>query len=179
MPRASSTPRSQTTAGRRGSDAPAPTGTFDQAQWRLLIRLPADVMITAIAVQDDGPHRTVPEGLAGLDAIAAGRNSDSDLVRAVVAAIYAEPEEAGDRPAAGPLSPADQRARVLDDCRAAVEALRAGADPADAAAYRHWVQQVAVRVFNASRSGGVLGLGGERPNAAEREFLDQLGAVLS
>jgi predicted transcriptional regulator len=34
----------------------------------------------------------VAEGLAGLDAIAAGRAFDSDLVRAVVAAIYAENE---------------------------------------------------------------------------------------
>jgi hypothetical protein len=156
----------------------APHG-FAADQWRLLISLPAEVMIATIALQDDGPQRTVAEGLAGLDAIAAGRGSDSDLVRGVVAAIYSEPEEDRPEPPADLRGPDTRRSAVLADCRRAAEILRSGADPADAAAYRHWVQQVAVRVFGASRSGGVLRLGGEPTGPLEREFLDELTTALA
>jgi len=154
-------------------------GGFPADQWRLLTSLPAEIMIATIALRDGGPRRTVAEGLAGLDAIAAGRGSDSDLVRGVVAAIYAEPEE--DRPA-GPLAgdgPEARRSQVLTDCRRVAEILRTGADPADAAAYRHWVQQVAVRVFGSARSGGVLGLGGEAVGPVERRFLEDLASALA
>lgn len=157
---------------------------FPATDWRLLVRLPAEVMITAISIQDGPWRRTVPEGLAGLDAIAAGRSSDSDLVRAVVGAIYAEPEDERAHERAQRPDPDAQRARVLGDCRRAAEILRGAADPADAAAYRHWVQQVAVRVCAASRPGGVLGVRDRQRERArfgvpERAFLDELGAVLS
>jgi hypothetical protein len=143
-------------------------------------------MIATISVQDGSEpgtartqRHTVAEGLAGLDAIAAGRGSDSDLVRAVVAAIYAEPEEDRPQEPAHRDDPAAHRARVLADCRRVVELLRASADPADSAAYRHWVQQVAVRVVAAARSGGVLGIAADRIGSPERGFLDELGAALS
>jgi hypothetical protein len=182
MPRASFSPR---------SPAHLAASSFVAEEWRLVTKLPAEVMIATISLQDGGSRRTVAEGLAGLDAIAAGRGSDSDLVRAVVAAIYAEPEDdrpPPDHPAQPPqLDAGDPRARVLADCRRVVGILRAGADPADSAAYRHWVQQVAVRVCHASRSSGVLGVGadsggvaaGDRISPLERQFLADLGGALS
>ena len=186
MPRASSTPRQR---------VPFPATGLTAQQWRLVTKLPAEIMIATIAIQDGGPpghgdpgvarkRHTVAEGLAGLDAIAAGRSSDSDLVRAVVAAIYAEPEEdrpEEDRPQESPHrhEPQAMRTQVLSDCRRGVDILRASADPADGAAYRHWVQQVAVRVCTAARSGGVLGIAGEAIGSPERRFLDELGAALS
>lgn len=166
MPRPSSTP----------SFLLAASGFADH-EWRLITKLPAEVMVTTVASQaGGGPRYTVAEGLAGMDAIAAGRVSDSDLVRAVVAAIYAEPEPESD---ADRPSLAADRTRVLSDCSRVAEILRASADPADAAAYRHWVQQVAVRVCRAARSGGVFGLSGERIDAVEQAFLDDLTAALS
>ena len=83
-------------------------------------------------------------GLAGLDAVAAGRASDSDLVRAVVAAIYARHD--------GAPQPAERLTDLVDllaACRAASRVLRRRADPADSAAYRQWVQSVAARVCRA------------------------------
>jgi hypothetical protein len=160
----------------RRTRAPRRAGPLTPDDWRLLVRLPAEVMVTTINIQDDGPRRTVAEGLAGLDAIAAGRGSDSELVRAVVAAIYSEPEDERAGPAGDPPA---QLAQVLGDCRRAAEVLRTRADPADAATYLDWVRQVAVRVCAAARSGGVLGFGGERIGAPEQEFLDDLAAALS
>jgi hypothetical protein len=150
---------------------------FAPDEWALLIHLPARVMIAATSAEPDTARRTVAEGIAGLDAIAAGRSSDSDLVRGIVTAIYAESddepptaEEFTDRPAG--LSD------VLAACRTASAILADRADPADAAAYRHWLETIAARVCAASRSGGVLGLGGERVSAAEHRFLADLSAAL-
>lgn len=168
MPRTSSVPRYP------GSQLVG--SAFSAGEWRRLTTLPAEVMIASIAARGDPAHRTVAEGLAGLDAIAAGRGSDSDLVRMVVAAIYSEPED--DRPPEV-ATPAPGLPHVLADCRRVADVLRAGADPADAAAYRHWVQQVAARVFAASRSGGVFGLSGERISASERAFLNDLATALA
>jgi hypothetical protein len=137
-------------------------------------------MTATIAVGRGGGRRTVVEGLAGLDAIAAGRDSDSDLVRAVVAAIYSGSEEGP--PPGGPEpagEPAEFVTRVLERCRQAGQVLRTGTDPVNAQAYRRWVQQVAARVCGASRSGGVLNLGAERISVAEGEFLDELADALS
>jgi hypothetical protein len=173
--------RRASSASRYPDEASSPVqraaAVFAADDWRLLIHLPAEAMIAAISAQIDRPRHTVTEGLAGLDAIAAGRYYDSDLVRAVVTAIYSEPDEDRAMLADPPDRPAE-RAQVLADCRRATRILHAAADPADAAAYRHWVQHVAVRVCQAARSGGVLALGAERITQAEQAFLDELGAAL-
>lgn len=170
---------------------------FPPDDWRLLIRLPAAVMIATIRVReapDDGggpraegdaqghqarnhpPRRTVAEGLAGLDAIAAGRSSDSALVRSVVAAIYAEPEDELVELPGGPDPFAEP---VFGHCRRAADLLKHRVDPADAEAYLAWVRQIAVRVCGAAHSGGVLGLGDDRIGAQQQQFLDDLGVALS
>jgi hypothetical protein len=159
----------------RASPAPRTAGTFAPDDWWLLVRLPAAVMVATVAAQQDPPRRTVAEGLAALDAIAAGRRSNSELVRAVVAEIYAEPDEGV---AGGTIDGADLDP-VLSQCRRATEVLRKHADPADAEAYRRWVHEVAERVCGATRSGGVLGLSGEQIGAAEQQLLDQLATALS
>lgn len=156
----------------RASSAPRHLGSaFRAEEWERITALPAEVMIACTATWAEPPRRTVAAGLAGLDAIAAGRAFDSDLVRAVVAAIYAEPEPEEER------TYPTERARVLADCRQVSGILRAHADPADAAAYKHWVQQVAVRVCRA---------GGIRPDqlgapatGMERSLLDDLTLALA
>jgi hypothetical protein len=183
-------------------------------EWELLTSLPAQVVIAATSVADGkfsvhdrgareltarvhDARQTVAEGLAGLDAIAAGRAFDSDLVRAVVAAIYAENDgrSAGSgrshlaafdgvdpvrqARAATPAAQAHRRpAGVLASCRSVTAVLSTRADPADSAAYRQWLQSIAARVCEAASSGGLLGLGGDLLSDAEREFLDELGSAL-
>src|SRR2546421_673227 len=71
---------------------------FTRAEWDRLVKLPGRVVVAATAAQADSARHTVHEGLAGIDAFAAGRASASRLVREVVAAIYHEPDE--DRPVA-------------------------------------------------------------------------------
>jgi hypothetical protein len=162
----------------RASPAPRTAGTLGAEEWRLLIRLPAEVMIATVAARDDGPRRTIAEGLAGLDAIAAGRGSDSELVRSVVAAIYREPADG--YPDDGSRAAATEDFRdVLGRCRRAATVLRGAAAPADAAAYCQWVRRIAARVCDASRSGGAPGDDDGQGGAVDEELLDELTAALS
>ncbi|MFC3504207.1 hypothetical protein ACFOOK_25015 [Micromonospora krabiensis] len=158
-------------AGRRA--APLTTAVYSAAEWDLLTSLPGRVIVVAAAPGPGRPRRGVSEGLAGLEAVAAGRSFDSDLVRAVVSAIYARHD-------AGPPTAGDGSVDLVDllaSCRAAVRVLDRRADPADSAAYRQWVQSVAARVCRPVPAGGVL-LTGMGPAPADRRFLDRLGDAL-
>ncbi|WP_207919365.1 hypothetical protein [Micromonospora sp. KC207] len=154
-------------AGRRA--VPLTTAVYSAAEWDLLTGLPGRVLVAAAAPAPGDPPRGVAAGLAGLDAVAAGRASDSDLVRAVVAAIYARHD--------GTAAPADRLTDPVDllaACRAAVRLLRQRADPADSAAYRQWVQSVAARVRRAT-AGAPAGMAA---TPADLRFLDRLGGAL-
>ncbi|MGN9774460.1 hypothetical protein ACTMS0_01565 [Micromonospora sp. H33] len=170
-------------AGRRA--APLTTAVYSAAEWELLTTLPGRVVVAAAAAGPGRPGRGITAGLAGLDAVAAGRAFDSDLVRAVVAAIYAR-HDGAPLPAVrftdpGPVStsqpgragPSTQALLdLLAAARAAVRVLDRRADPADSAAYRQWVQSVAARVCRAEPGGDGF------PDPADRRFLDRLGGAL-
>jgi hypothetical protein len=132
---------------------------FHADEWDLLVRLPGRVLLAAAAGRS-GTAPTVAGGLAGLDAIASGRTSASDLVARIVGEIYAEQLGEGD-----PTEFTDPRsgiASVLADCRAAARTLQRRASAEDAAAYRDWLVDVAAAV----RAGTAL------PPAAPRLLLD-------
>ncbi|MGW5667816.1 hypothetical protein [Micromonospora sp. NPDC003776] len=140
------------------------TAAYSAAEWDLLTDLPGRVLVAAASPGPGRAARGVAAGLAGLDAVAAGRAFDSDLVRAVVSAIYSRHDGAAAR---------DERLTDVVDllaaCRAAVRVLRRRADPADSAAYRQWVESVAVRVCRVAEAGS---------SPADRRFLDRLGGAL-
>jgi hypothetical protein len=146
---------------------------FSPAEWSLLVRLPAQVVIAATSAESDSPKRTVAEGLAGLDAIAAGLSSQSQLVRRVVSTIYAERSD--DEAAAEEFTDrTGGLAQVLAACRRAANLLDSRAYPEDREAYQEWMQAIAARVCAASRTGGVFGVGGVRVSPSEQAFLDEL-----
>jgi hypothetical protein len=150
---------------------------FSQEEWALLVRLPGRVVVAATSAHPDPARRSVAEGLAGIDAIAAGRASASRLVREVVAAIYAEYGD-DDQPVADELTyRLLGSAGVLDDCRRAGRLLAERAGREDADGYRHWLESIAARVCQAARTGGLFRVGGEPVSRAERQFLSDLGAA--
>ncbi|SCL26868.1 hypothetical protein GA0070616_3390 [Micromonospora nigra] len=156
-------------AGHRA--VPLTTARYSAAEWDLLTGLPGRVVVAATAPAPGRSHRGVSAGLAGLEAVAAGRGFDSDLVRAVVATIYARHDGAPPR-----VERLTDVVDLLAACRAAVRVLDRRADPADSAAYRQWVQSVAARVCQA---GPPEAPACDRPLApADRRFLDRLGGAL-
>lgn len=67
---------------------------------------------------------------------------------------------------------------VLANAMQAREILTAKSTPEEAAAYRAWVLGVVDRVVERTRSGGFLGIGGERVGDEEERFRSELAAVL-
>ena len=116
---------------------------LSRAEWDLLVRLPRHVLIAARAAEPDPAQRSVAEGLAGIAAIAAGRDTPSRLVRDVVAEIYTESSADDLVVAEDPAGRVADVAGVLAECRVAAHLLRHRVLPADAAAYRRWIEDVA------------------------------------
>ncbi|HEX5595022.1 MAG TPA: hypothetical protein VFX61_03230 [Micromonosporaceae bacterium] len=176
MPRRSAPSDPPVTGRRRGQLIPPP---YTPTEWRLLTRLPGQVLVAAVRIRStEAPgtsDRAVADGLAGLEGFAAGRAFDSDLVRAVVRAIYAEADEdfavlesLADRGA--------MRAELFAACHAAVGLLAERTDLADSAAYRQWVQSIAARVCHAA---GAAPPGFDaKIGVQQQRFLDELGVVL-
>ncbi|MFK3984658.1 hypothetical protein ACI2K4_30330 [Micromonospora sp. NPDC050397] len=163
--------------GRRAGQVP--TMAYSADEWRLLVRLPGRVLVAATSTEPATPRHAVLEGLAGLEGIAAGRSFDSDLVRAVVVAIYAEPDNSPLQ-AGRHVDRRDRLAALLVSCQAAVELLADRADPADSAAYRQWVQSVAARVRGAAHPvDRHLGTAGEWVPGIGSSFLGRLGTALA
>jgi hypothetical protein len=150
---------------------------FRRDEWDLLVKLPGRVAVAAISAQADPVRRTVVEGLAGIDAIAAGRASASRLVRDVVAEIYHEADQDPPAPSGFP-DPVAGIAGVLAGCRTAGRMLAERAGRAEADGYRHWLVAIATRVCHAARPGGVRGLGGQALSPAGRRFLADLAAAI-
>jgi cytochrome c556 len=148
-----------------GSAGPFVASAYTPAQWRQLTRLPGQVVIASIeaSAAGGGAADRVAEAVAGLGGIASGRSFDSELVRAVAAAIYAETDR--DLTLVQPDGPPVD---VLANCRAVAQLLASRADPADAAAYRQWVQSIAAQAVRPVDGRGLVG----------RRFLVELGRAL-
>jgi hypothetical protein len=147
--------------------------TADPDEWNLLVRLPGQVVVATTLAVAGPPDRRMAEGLAGIDAVAAGRFSACGLVREVVAAIYAE----GDTEPPVPAPPGTSVEGALADCRRAAAVL--GRQPRAAAdGYRSWLVSVAARTCHARLPGGLAERGTRAAPAAERLFLSRLTAAL-
>jgi hypothetical protein len=153
---------------------------YGDQEWGLLVGLPQSVAVAAISAESDNVGRSLDEGHAGMDAIAAGRESGVALVREVAGEVVERVGgvETGGEPLVIRVDDRDaELRRVLERAREAAALLAAKASPGDAAAYKHWLVGIADQVVNAAKSGGFLGLGGEWVSESERRFLDELRAV--
>jgi hypothetical protein len=154
---------------------------YSDAEWGLLVGLPQAVATAASAAESDGSRRTRTEGVAGLEAIAAGRESGSQLVEDVALELVSrvgDPEQGDEPPVISPADPQAVVASVIDRARAAAVLLAEKADEGEAAAYKHWLVSIAEQVVTAAPSGGILGIGGEQVSESERQFRDSLAEIL-
>jgi alkyl sulfatase BDS1-like metallo-beta-lactamase superfamily hydrolase len=155
---------------------------FSDAEWGLLVGLPQAVLNAASAAESDGTRRTMAENTAGLETIAAGRESASPLVAAVAGELVSrigDPEAGEELPRIEPAVPEALLTDVLDRAGAAARLLAAKVDKGEAGAYKHWLLSIAEQVVSAASSGGMLGLGGEVVTDSERKFRDALSHMLN
>lgn len=155
---------------------------FSDEEWGLLVGLPQSVVTAASAAESDGTRRTMAENAAGLEAIAAGRESGDALVAAVAQELVSrvgDPEAGEELPVIEPADPKGLIADVLDRARAAAVLLAVRTDEGTAGAYKHWLVTIAEQVVTAATTGGVLGMGGDVVSESERRFRDELARVLN
>ncbi|MBE1488830.1 hypothetical protein [Plantactinospora soyae] len=155
---------------------------FSDDEWGLLVGLPQSVLTAASAAESDGSRRTRTENAAGLETIAAGRESASPLVAAVAGELIGrvgDPEAGEELPAIEPADPRALIADVLDRAGKASTLLTNRVSEGEAGAYRHWLLSVAEQVVTAASTGGLLGLGGDEVTESERRFRDELSHVLN
>ena len=115
---------------------------FTREEWAALVRLPGQVVV-AVAYTETVPPKTVAQGLAGLEAVAAGRGSASALVRQVVAAIYTE--EPGLTGVATAEGTAAGVAALAASARTAAGVLARHTGRADVDAYLGWLESIVSR----------------------------------
>lgn len=155
---------------------------FSDAEWSLLVGLPQAVLTAASAAESDGARRTMAENAAGLDTIAAGRESANPLVAAIAQELVnrvGDPDRGEELPVITPPEPQAYIADVLHRAGEASALLGARVDEGTAGAYRHWLIKITEQVVSASASGGLLGLGGDLVTEGERRFRDELARVLT
>lgn len=154
---------------------------YSDEEWGLLVGLPQSVVVAASNAEPDGSRATHAEGQAGLEAISTGRENASPLVARIateLAGRVGDPEVGEEAPMIELPDPQAAIADVLQRARLASELLATREHEDDANAYRHWLVGIAEDVVQAARSGGVLGIGGELVSETERQFVDELSAVL-
>lgn len=154
---------------------------FSDEEWGLLTGLPLAVLTAASAAESDGTRRTLAEGAAGLEAVAAGREGASPLVAAVAQEVVSragDPEAGEELSLISPEDPKAYIADVLERAGSAAALLRGRVDEGEAGAYGHWLVSIAEQVVTAAPSGGMLGIGGDLVTEPERRFRDELSKVL-
>lgn len=154
---------------------------FSDDEWGLLVGLPQAVLTAATGAESDSARRTVAENAAGLEALAAGRESPSPLVAAVAQELVSrvgDPEVGEELPVIEPDDPKGMIADVLNRARTVSILLGGKVDEGNAGAYKHWLLNIAEQVVNAAPSGGLLGIG-DLVSDSERRFRDELSHVLN
>jgi hypothetical protein len=115
-----------------------------------------------------------------LEATEPGSETTSDLSEEVVTSSSATDVVAAiGAPDVDPRDPGAFLHEVIANATQAREILAAKATPDETGGYTAWVLEVVDRVINRTKSGGFLGIGGERVDEEEANFRADLAAALN
>ena len=157
--------------------------SFTPDEWTKVMESVAVTGMAVTAADPSGLWGMLKEALAGGAALAAAKADPNanELVKAVIADF----ETAEGRSAAqealkkrfADAKPGDVVPRALDTLRQASAILNAKA-PADAPAFKAWLNSVAAKVAEASSEGGFLGFDGVKVSDAEKATLADIAKAL-
>jgi hypothetical protein len=143
---------------------------FNAEHWDRIVEGPAIAGMMVVAAQRGGTFRESLE-MAKTYREARDEHGGSDLLGEIVSST---PSVDGQR-----FESAEQlRQEGAGRLREAVELLEAKATPDDVEAYKRFALTVAQRAAEATKSGDVLGIGGERVSEAESLALDEIASTL-
>lgn len=144
---------------------------FDAEEWERISAAPSIAAMYVITAEKGG---TLRESMAVGKVYAEARkdSTGSELVDEVVLSVNAvSPNEFG--------SKEELQAEAISHIEEAKRTLAAKADDDEVSAYRDFVLAVAQRVAEADKSGGFLGVGGERVTEHEQAAIEEIRAALS
>ena len=143
---------------------------FNAVDWDSIATAPAIAGLIVITAQRGG---TIRESVAMAKAyVAAGeQHSGHDILGEIVA----KPPEVSPREFG---SVEELKTQGLDRIRGAVDLLEAKATPEELDAYKQFTLTVATAAAEADKSGGFLGVGGDRISEAEQGALDLISSAL-
>jgi hypothetical protein len=156
---------------------------FSGDEWKLLL---GSAMLTGIAVtaaEPSGLWGILKESFAGGSALVQAKTSaeSNSLVKAVVAELDTPQGRSIARDGIkGKLfgaRPPEIKARCIETLRQVGTMLDEKA-PGDALAFKEWLRQISHHVADASKEGGVLGIGGIPVSEAERATLTEISSAL-
>jgi hypothetical protein len=143
---------------------------FNAEEWQTIVEGPALAGLIVVSAQRGG---TIRESVQMAKAYTEAREQHpgGDLLGELVAQPPTiEPRQ---------FESSEQlRAEGLARIRDAVALLEGKAEPEEIESYKRFTLSVAERAAEATKSGGVLGIGGERVSDAERQALDEIAAAL-
>lgn len=143
---------------------------FNAEEWSQVLEGPPMAAIAVVAAQRGG---TVRESISMGKAYAEARKAHTG--NALLDEIVASNPEV-DKEKVG--SHEELQAKVDQHLGEALAVLEAKAEPDDVDAYKRFIMDLAGRVAEAHKSGGFLGIGGERVSDSEEAALNHLAGVL-
>ena len=143
---------------------------FDAASWEKISRAPAIAAMYVITAQKGGAIRE-SMAVGKVYAEAREKSTGSPLVDEIVASLSSvSPNEFENKE--------QFRAQAIPQVEEATGLLAAKATEADVAAYREFILELVQRVADADKSGGFLGIGGERETSSETTAIDEIRSAL-
>ncbi len=143
---------------------------FNAEEWSQVLEGPPLAAVAVITAQRGG---TVRESISMAKGYTEAReeSSGNELLDEIITSQPGAPETK-------PKSPEELWTVVEEHLRGAVAILEAKATPEDVAAYKEFTINLAERVAEAHKSGGFLGIGGERVSGNERDAIGRIAAIL-
>ena len=165
--------------------------SFNDEEWFLLGSMPGMVGAAMSNAAPSGIIGTIKEMSAAMRASAQAKydHPESELINSLMTKaenwdeakekVAEYRERAQERiKSANITSREELQNMALEDCSRAAKLVDERCSEAEAQVYRQWTISVARTVAEAAREGSVLGFGGERISAPERELLQRIDATL-
>ncbi len=143
---------------------------FDAETWEQISRAPAIAAMYVITAQKGGAIRE-SMAVGKVYAEAREKSTGSPLVDQILESLSSVSPNEFD-------SKEQFRTQAIPHIEEAIELLAAKATEADLSAYRDFILELVQRVAAADRSGGFLGIGGERETASETLAIDEIRGAL-
>ncbi|MFO1035560.1 MAG: hypothetical protein U1E45_01830 [Geminicoccaceae bacterium] len=161
----------------------ADQSSFTSDEWTLLLESPMLAGLAVTAAEPSGIFGTIKESFSAASAIAHAKTdaATNPLIKAVADAYGTSEGRTAARDGLGTKLKGKKPAEMKEAAIGAlgqVAALLSAKAPADAAAFKAWLNGIAQKAAEAASEGGFLGFGGVKVSDAEKATLGEIATVL-